>query len=177
LIISSLNAQRHHLPPIQSCQYRFEPNGGSRLSPVFRDGLARTPFEKQVEHDAQENGAQAGGVGEVAGYSFQSRHSPAFQLTGQVTEGIGELGKNQDFVMRVNLRPEPEEGRELGIFTRVPLTALARDLNQGLGIGEQVLLEGAYKKRGAEPFEPAFELRGEVGIDFSGPTVKILRAS
>jgi hypothetical protein len=98
-------------------------------------------------------------------------------LTGQVTHGIGELGKNQDFVMGVNLRPEPEEGRELGIFIRVPLTALARDLNQGLGIGEQALVEGAYKKRGAESFEPAFELRGEVGIDFSGPTVKIRRAS
>jgi hypothetical protein len=63
-----------------------------------------------------------------------------------------------------SLRLSVKKSLKLGIFRRVPLTALFQNLHQRLSVVEKVVRKGWYEKIRAQPFEVSFQRTNMISV-------------
>ena len=79
------------------------------------------------------------------------------QMRLEIASGVGKLGEDKQFFLRVALIDQFYECSQLGICISLPVTAQAQDLQQGLRIREQVFGKCFLEQRSRQPLEAAFQ--------------------
>ena len=75
------------------------------------------------------------------------------ELRLQIENRVSELGKDQDFPVRVRLRHERLESIKLGVAPRVPSPVVLEQIQEGVGVQPKLSLQIGAEECGAEPLE------------------------
>ena len=81
--------------------------------------------------------------------------------------------KDEDFFAGVGVDENLPQRGEFGVLGGIPVAEPFEDSAQGVGVGEQVLVQGVCEEMRAEPTEAAAVARCEILVDLGGALAEI----
>ncbi len=119
-----------------------------------------------------ESPCKLGGVGGVSGDASHRLHASTLELRVQIENRVGELGEDQDLLVRERLRQERVERAELGIVHRVPRPVGLEQAQEGVGVRPELAFQDAAEEVGAEPLEASLVPARVLRVHFGGALFK-----